>query len=175
MSKGTREVVLKVPEETAQHIERLEKKPLDEVVAMVWERYLADGRRTTVETKNIPVSWPLDWYERMQTTWGRGMIPHEVRKIIQKDIDDDKKRPLSPILEWKDIEVDRTATHPKPLADRQSYVQPVLVPMDWYLRLLEKVGDGWVSTYIKYLVWAALNKPKSPLTVPQRMQKFMTG
>ena len=63
----------------------------------------------------------------------------------------------------------------KPLADRQSYVQPVLVPMDWYLRLLEKVGDGWVSTYIKYLVWAALNKPKSPLTVPQRMQKFITS
>jgi hypothetical protein len=46
--------------------------------------------------------------------------------------------------------------------------------MDWYVRLLEKVGDGWVSTYIKYLVWTALSKPRSPLTVPQRMQKFMT-
>jgi len=102
------------------------------------------------------------------------MIPHEVRKIIQKDIDDDRKRPLSPILEWKEIEIDRTPSHPRPLADRQSYIQPVLVPMDWYVRLLEKVGDGWVSTYIKYLVWAALSKPKSPLTVPQRMQKFMT-
>lgn len=94
MSKGTREVVLRVPEETAQHIERLEKKTLDEVLVMVWDRYLADGRRTTIETKNIPVSWPLDWYEKMQTTWGRGMIPHEVRKIIQAAIDDDKRRPL---------------------------------------------------------------------------------
>jgi len=68
MSKGAREVVLKVPEETAEQIERLEKKPLDEVVVMVWDRYLADGRRTNVETKNIPVSWPLDWYEKMQIT-----------------------------------------------------------------------------------------------------------
>ncbi len=179
MSKGTREVVLRVPEETAEQIERLEKKPLAEVLVMVWDRYLSDGRRTTTETKNIPVSWPLDWYEKMQTTWGRGMIPHEVRKIIQADIDNDKKRPLSPILDWKDIEIDKTPSHPKPLADRQSYIQPVMVPMDWYVRLLEKVGDGWVSTYIKFLVWDFFDKhhgsnaKKKKLSVPQRLHKFI--
>ena len=142
------------------------------------------GKFTTpamTETKSIPVSWPLDWYEKMQTTWGRGMIPHEVRKIIQAAIDKDKKKPLSPILDWKDIEIDRTPSHPKPLADRQSYIQPVLVPMDWYVRLLDDVGDGWVSTYIKFLVWEFFNeddkknpkKPKKKLSVPQRMQKFI--
>lgn len=173
MSKGAREVVLKVPEETAEQIERLEKKTLDEVLVMVWDRYLADGRRTMTETKNIPVSWPLDWYEKMQTTWGRGMIPHEVRKIIQADIDNDRKRPLSPLLDWKEIEIDKTPSHPKPLPDRQSYIQPVMVPMDWYVRLLEKVGDGWVSTYIKFLVWKALDNKKKPMSQPQRMQRFI--
>lgn len=172
MASRSREVTIKVPEATAQQIERLEHKPLDDVVAMVWERYLSDGRRTTFETKNVPVSWPLDWYEKMQTTWGRGLIPHEVRKLIKQDIDTDKNRPLSPIPEWKEVEADKTATHPKALADRQSYVQPVLVPMDWYVRLLEKVGDGWVSTYIKYLVWSELHSARSPLSVPQRMSKF---
>ena len=83
--------------------------------------------------------------------------------------------PLSPVPEWKDLEPDLTASKPKPLADRQSYVQPVIIPMDWYVRLLEKVGDGWVSTYIKFLVWSALKdqKHKQKLSVPQRMEKFV--
>jgi hypothetical protein len=51
--------------------------------------------------------------------------------------------------------------------------------MDWYVRLLEKVGDGWVSTYIKFLVWEffdkqnGANSKKKKLSVPQRMQKFI--
>jgi hypothetical protein len=174
MATRVRELVLKVPEEVAQQVERLEKKSLPEVLDMVWGRYLSDGRRNPIETKKVPISWPLDWYEKMQTTWGRGMIPHEVRKIVLQAVDTDKNRPLSPIPEWKDIEPDMTASKPKPLADRLSYVQPVMIPMDWYVRLLEVVGDGWVSTYIKYLVWSELaKKSKKSLSVPQRMSRFM--
>ncbi len=175
MSSRARTVELKIPEEVAKQVERLEKKTLQEVVEMVWARYLADGRRNPIEIKKVPVSWPLDWYERMQTTWGRGLIPHEVRKILQRDIDTDKNRPLSPIPEWKEVEPDMTASKPKPLADRQSYVQPVIIPMDWYVRLLEKVGDGWVSTYMKFLVWRELDKPKykQKLSVPPRLERFV--
>jgi len=172
MATRAREVVLKVQEEVAQQLERLEKKPLQEIVEVAWDRFLKDRRRTPIETKSVPVSWPLDWYERMQTTWGRGLIPQKVRELLHRDLDVEKARPLSPVPEWRDNEPDKTASKPKPLADRQSYVQPVVIPMDWYLRLLEKVGDGWASTYIKYLVWLELSTAKKPLSIPQRMSRF---
>jgi hypothetical protein len=108
----------------------------------------------------------------MQEKWGRGLIPQKVRELLHKDLDTDKARPLSPIPEWRDISPDKTPSHPQAMADRQSYVQPVMVPMDWYVRLLEKVGEGWASTYIKYLVWSALTTARSPLSVPQRMSRF---
>lgn len=174
MASRFREISLQIQEEVATQMERIEKKPLQQIVEEAWRAYVSDGRRQSIETKRVPVSWPLDWYEKMQTTWGRNNIPHEVRKVILKEIDTDPKRPLSPNPEWNTHEPDMTATNPKPLADRQSYVQAVMIPMDWYVRLLEIVGDGWVSTYMKFLVWQTLSrKTKTSLSVPQRLGKFM--
>lgn len=169
-----REVILRVPEEIAQQVERIEGKSIEEVLQTVWAQYLGDGRRTAIETKKLPISWPLDWYARMQTTWGQREIPTKVRALIYKELNTEKNRPLTAPPVWTDGESgEKVATNPKPLPDRQSYVQAVLIPMDWYTRLLERVGDGWASTYVKYLVWCELNSARRPLSVPPRLSRFM--
>lgn len=167
-----REVKLRVPEEVAQQIERIEGTSIEEVLQTVWSQYLKDGRRTAIETKKLPISWPLDWYSRMQTTWGQRELPSKVRELIYKSINTDK-RPVTPPPAWKEFQGEKVATTPKKLPDRQSYNLALLIPMDWYTRLLEQVGDGWVSTYIKYLVWCELNTARRPLSMPPRLTRFM--
>lgn len=168
-----REVTLRIPEEIAQQVERIEGKSIDLVLQTVWWQYMKDGRRTAIETKKLPISWPLDWYARMQTTWGQGEIPSKVRDLLYKELNTEKNRPLTPPPAWADGDGEKKATNPKPLPDRQSYVQSILIPMDWYARLLERVGDGWASTFVKYLVWSALNSARRPLSVPPRLSRFM--
>lgn len=169
---AARIVKISVPEDVAAHIERLEKKSLQEVLEIAWSRYVDDSRRTQIETKRVPVSWPLDWYERMQKTWGQGVIPQKVRLLLYKDLNTNPQQPLTPPPEWKDLDPVKKSTKVKPGPDRNSYVQAVLIPMDWYVRLLERVGDGWASTYIKYLVWLELNTSRAKLSVPPRMNRF---
>lgn len=56
-----REVTLRIPEEIAQQVEHIEGKSIDLVLQTVWWQYMKDGRRTAIETKKLPISWPLDW------------------------------------------------------------------------------------------------------------------
>lgn len=168
-----REVKLRIPEEVVQQVERIEGKSIEDVLQTIWGQYLKDGRRTAIETKKLPISWPLDWYARMQTTWGQKELPNKIRELIYKELNTEKNRPLTPPPEWTEGTGDKVATNPKPLPDRQSYNQAILIPMDWYTRLLERVGDGWASTFVKYLVWCDLNTARRPLSVPPRLSRFM--
>ncbi len=60
-----RTVTLTLPESICARIEQLEKQPIETVLQELITSYLQDKRRTGIETVEIGVSWPPDWYEQM--------------------------------------------------------------------------------------------------------------
>ena len=170
-------VTIHIAESVAKRIEELTDKPIEDVTLELVNGFLKDKRRTLENFKSLGVAWPTDWYQRALLLWGERHIADRVRLLVYESLRSDHKLKLSPIPDFRQyaaVHVDREVS---PNPGRQSTIQTTLIPQDWYDRLLEKYGDGNVSTFVKSLIYTALESesgPKDePLSIPPRLSKYL--
>lgn len=176
-----RSVTITIPESICARIEQLEKQPIENVLQDLITSYLQDKRRTGIETVEIGIAWPPDWYQQMLRRWGKFGVATNVRALVYDYLNDEPKWPLSPPLSLRDRTVTKSTRKVVAQNKRASYVANITLAKDWHDRMLERWGHGRVTTFMKAIVyreivtwncWRGTDGPSMPLRLRQALDEI---
>lgn len=176
-----RTVTLTLPESICARIEQLEKQPIEAVLHELITGFLQDKRRTGIETVEIGVAWPPDWYQQMLRRWGTFGVATNIRALVFTHLNDDPKWPLSAPLSLRDRTVTKSTRKVVAQKKRASYVANITLARDWHDRMLERWGHGRVTTFMKAIVyreivtwncWRGTDGPSMPIRLQQALDEI---
>lgn len=169
-------VSFKLLKSDATRLETLEGIDISKIAKGLLLGYLKDGRRQLEDVKMLGIAWPTDWYEIALREWGERSIAFNIRRILGAYLHQWYDG-LTKVESYRDYGPVKVCRDVKPNPGRQSTIQTVLIPQDWYETLLEEYGDGNVSTFVKSLLYEELKglakEGKAELSIPRRLGKFL--
>jgi hypothetical protein len=167
-------VKFEIDAEIVEKINKLSTIPVEELASRYLERWLTDGRHTMFEARRITVAWPTDWWAAMIKHWGQRKISPYIRQLLHERLST-TDRPLSAPPDIREEEPNLVSKTVQPSGEgRDTIVTALILPREYYDRLLEDFGHGNVSRAVKLICYFELKcNGVKKLSKPYRMNKFI--
>ncbi len=167
-------VKFEIEQEIVDQIHKLSTAPVEELASRYLNQWLTDGRHTMFEARRITVAWPTDWWAALIKHWGQRKISPHIRQLLYEKLGT-ADRPLSAPPEIRDDEPNLVTKTVRPSSEgRDTIITALILPKEYFDRLLEDFGHGNVSKAVKLICYFELKaNGVKKLSKPYRMGKFV--